>query len=237
MQHKLIITEDGSHSLFVEELNEHYHSIHGAIKESKHVFIEAGLKHVSKLKCLPESASSNIQILEIGFGTGLNAFLTVLESQQLVNTIDYTSIEAFPLTEQIVATLNYSSLLVEETNAEMALQLLFNMIHVAEWNKKIRLTSKLHLHKIHDTLQQAALADKFDLVYYDAFGPTAQPEMWEESIFLKLWNVMSEDGVLVTYCAKGSVKRILKSIGFQVEALQGPPGKREMIRATKTTSE
>ncbi|HET6225418.1 MAG TPA: SAM-dependent methyltransferase, partial [Bacteroidia bacterium] len=113
MQHKLIITEDGSHSLFVEELNEHYHSIHGAIKESKHVFIEAGLKHTSRLK-------SQINILEVGFGTGLNTFLTVLESQRLTNTIAYTALEAFPLNAQVAATLNYSHLLVEEANAEMA---------------------------------------------------------------------------------------------------------------------
>jgi tRNA U34 5-methylaminomethyl-2-thiouridine-forming methyltransferase MnmC len=119
----------------------------------------------------------------------------------------------------------------------MALQLLFNMIHLAAWNEKTHITSKLKLHKIHGTLQQVEFQDKFDLVYYDAFGPTAQPEMWEETIFSKLWNAMAENGVLVTYCAKGSVKRILKGIGFLVEALPGPPGKREMIRATKQVSE
>ncbi len=227
MHHKLIVTEDGSHSLFVEELNEHYHSVHGAIKESKHVFIEAGLKHMSALK-------PHINILEVGFGTGLNTFLTILESQKLSNTIDYVTLEAYPLSSDVITALNYSSLLVEQANATMALQLLFNMMHLAEWNTKVGLTSKFKLHKIHNTLQQAELTEQFDLVYYDAFGPTAQPEMWEHAIFAKLWEVMSENAVLVTYCAKGSVKRILKSIGFQVEALPGPPGKREMIRATKT---
>src|SRR3954468_8896445 len=236
MQHKLIITEDGSHSLFVEELNEHYHSIHGAIRESKHVFIEAGLKHVSKMKCLPESKTRQINILEVGFGTGLNTFLTVLESQKLENTIDYITLEAFPLTGQVITALNYSALLVEQANSAMALQLLFNMIHLAEWNAKVWLTSKFKLHKIHGTLQQVELKDQFDLVYYDSFGPTAQPEMWEEPVFFKLWNAMSENGILVTYCAKGSVKRILKAIGFQLESLPGPPGKREMIRATKIAS-
>lgn len=233
MHHKLIVTEDGSHSLFVEELNEHYHSVHGAIRESKHVFMEAGLKYMSTLKASTESKSSHIRILEVGFGTGLNTFLTILESQKLPNTIDYVTLEAYPLSSDVITSLNYSSLLVEQSNAAMALQLLFNMMHLAEWDTTVGLTSKFKLHKIHSTLQQAELKEQFDLVYYDAFGPTAQPEMWEHAIFAKLWDVMSEDAVLVTYCAKGSVKRILKAIGFQVEALPGPPGKREMIRATK----
>lgn len=236
MHHKLIITEDGSHSLFVEELNEHYHSVHGAIRESKHVFIEAGLRYVNKLKCFPGSTTKQINILEIGFGTGLNAFLTILESQKWPDTIEYTSLEAFPLKEEFITALNYSNLLVEQSNSTMALQLLFNMMHLAEWNSQVSLTSKFKLHKIHNTLQEVVLKDQFDLVYFDAFGPTAQPEMWDPSIFLKLWNAMADNGVLVTYCAKGSVKRTLKAIGFQVEALQGPPGKREMIRATKISS-
>lgn len=237
MSHKLIVTKDGSHSLFIEELNEHYHSIHGAIRESIHVFIEAGLKHVCKIKPVPENESGQkINILEVGFGTGLNTFLSILESQKLTNTFDYVTLEAFPLTEEIITALNYSSLLVEQANSTMALQLLFNMMHLAEWNRKVSLTSKFKLQKIHNTLQQVELKDQFDLVYYDAFGPTAQPEMWEEPVFLKLWNAMSENGVLVTYCAKGSVKRTLKTIGFQVESLSGPPGKREMIRATKNIS-
>ena len=233
MHHKLIVTEDGSHSLFVEELNEHYHSVHGAIKESKHVFIEAGLKHVSSLKSKAADKAAHISLLEVGFGTGLNTFLTILESQKLPHLIDYVTLEAYPLNNDVITSLNYSNLLVEQANADVALQLLFNMMHLAEWNKTVGLTSKFNLHKIHNTLQQAKLNDTFDLVYYDAFGPTAQPEMWEHSVFSKLWDVMSSDGVLVTYCAKGSVKRILKAIGFHVEALPGPPGKREMIRATK----
>lgn len=222
--YKVIRTGDGSHSLYVEELDEHYHSIHGAIQESRHVFIEAGLKH------LP---GKNVSILEIGLGTGLNALLTLLEAQQLKQEVAYTAIEAFPVEPETITQLNYADLLANETIAKETLQKFLDAIHKCEWSKKNNLTEKFELNKIKCKLQEMVFEDKVDLIYFDAFGPTAQPEMWTEEVFTKLWNVLNENGILVTYCAKGNVKRSLKKIGFLVETLQGPPGKREMIRAKK----
>lgn len=222
--HKVIQTGDGSHSLYVEELNEHYHSVHGAIQESKHVFIEAGLKHVSNKK---------LSILEVGLGTGLNALLTILENQRLQLTISYTGLEAFPVPPDMLSQLNYVDLLVNAVHKKEKMQFFFDTIHSSEWENKVQLTEKFVLNKLNCKLQEVVFKDHFDLIYFDAFGPTAQPEMWTEDIFLKLWDALNVNGMLVTYCAKGNVKRSLKKIGFIVETLQGPPGKREMIRAQK----
>jgi tRNA U34 5-methylaminomethyl-2-thiouridine-forming methyltransferase MnmC len=232
MVHKLITTEDGSHSLYVEELNERYHSIHGAIQESKHVFIEAGLKQSTALLNLKEE-KKRIAILEIGLGTGLNALLTMIESQQLKLAIDYTALEAYPVATDLLKALNYTDLLISSTNSNMMLQQFFDGIHHSEWDQTTEITEKFKLKKIKNTLQQVQFQSKFNLVYFDAFGPSVQPEMWTDEVFSKIRNTMTENGILVTYCAKGSVKRTLKNIGFEIQSLQGPPGKREMIRAIK----
>jgi len=224
--HKVIQTKDGSHSLYIEALDEHYHSVHGAIQESKHVFIEAGLYANTK---------GGMSILEIGLGTGLNALLTILANQKLKQNINYTAVEAFPVSAEIAGLLNYPDLLVDAVNTKENVQVLFQSIHSSEWDKKLTLSETFIFYKIKNTLQAIEFSDTFDLVYFDAFGPTAQPDMWTEEIFLKLWNAMNTEGILVTYCAKGIVKRTLKKIGFVVETLQGPPGKREMVRAVKHT--
>lgn len=218
----LITTADGSHSIFAPTLDEHYHSIHGAIQESLHVFIKAGLE------ALPKTLD-NIHILEMGFGTGLNAFMTYLANQAFPNrTIHYTSLEAYPISEEMVLQLNYPITLqaVEQTAV-------FQQLHQAPWNVSTQITPKFTLTKLHTTLEEVNLPPKFHLIYYDAFAPSAQPELWTTAIFQKLYDALLPDGLLTTYCAKGVVKRGMKNVGFQVEGLPGPPRKREMTRAKK----
>lgn len=214
---KIITTKDGSHSLLNEQLNETYHSLHGAVQESNHVFIEKGLDvFVAKSKA--------IKILEIGFGTGLNALLTWQRVQSVQVSIEYTSLEAFPVPEEIWSELNYTTAPEEKT--------LFEKLHQAEWNRRIEILPNFYLLKYHRTLQEINLEPKyFDLVYFDAFAPNKQPEMWELPVLQKVSESMKRGGIFVTYCAKGQFKRDLQSLNFQVETLQGPPGKREMVRA------
>ncbi|MDG1477518.1 MAG: tRNA (5-methylaminomethyl-2-thiouridine)(34)-methyltransferase MnmD [Vicingaceae bacterium] len=217
---ELKITADGSHTLFIPELDETYHSTHGAIQEAKHVFINAGLKC-----CNLETLS----VLEIGFGTGLNAFLTFLESQKDRRKLSYTSLEAFPLELDLIKELNYTKQLSLDAQDEQ----LFNKIHEIEWGNYHEISSRFKLKKLSEKLENFNPIEKYDLIYFDAFGPRVQPEMWTIPIFEKMYNCLNTNGVLVTYCAKGTVKRGLKEVGFNVESLPGPPGKREMTRAQK----
>jgi len=214
--HQLITTADGSHTFYIEELDEHYHSVHGAVQESIHVFIKNGLYY------FPDQS---LKILEVGFGTGLNTLQTVLNKKN--KSIDYTSLDAFPLTADLIAKLNYTEL----ANHHKA-NFLFESIHAAQWNLATPIDTNFNLLKRSEKVQDADL-DKYDLIYFDAFGPRVQPEMWTVEIFSKLYKSLNPLGVLVTYCAKGKVKRDLKSCGFVVESLPGPPGKREMIRAVR----
>lgn len=217
---KLIKTGDGSHSLYLEDLDENYHSVHGAIQESSHVFIEAGLNYFSK--------AQNINILEIGFGTGLNTFLTLLANSNCSRDVNYHSIEKNPLDVEIIQKLNYSSLLCSDGKNE-----LFENLHSARWDEVVSFENKFFLKKITGEVQSHQFNSKFDLVYFDAFGPRVQPEMWTTEIFEKIYKAMNTNGILVTYCAKGEVKRTLKNVGFTIESLKGPHGKREMTRAIK----
>lgn len=229
MLRTIIKTADGSHSLFVEGLNEHYHSIHGAIQESKHVFIGAGLKpFLTGSTDLYAEGKAHLSILEIGLGTGLNAILTYTETQQSDIKIQYTAIEAYPVSPDLIDQLNY----VELLNAQN-LQPVYTAIHTCEWGRPVALSNHFTILKIKNTLQDMVLENNFHLIYFDAFGPGVQPEMWTEEIFAKLYAVVESGGCLVTYCAKGEVKRTLKRVGFTVESLPGPPGKREMVRAMK----
>jgi tRNA U34 5-methylaminomethyl-2-thiouridine-forming methyltransferase MnmC len=218
---KPITTNDGSHTLYVKELDEYYHSIHGAIQESLHVFIQSGLFFIQK---------KEITIFEMGFGTGLNAFLTYLEGKKNNLMIDYYSIEAFPLSLEDAAQLNYA----EQLNAtdESAI---FNTMHSIPWNVKTEIAKGFNMMKIQSSIEQFPTASLplCDLIYFDAFAPSAQPQLWEEPVLKKMHQLLKENGVLVTYCAKGVFKRTLKSIGFSVEALPGPIGKREITRARK----
>jgi tRNA U34 5-methylaminomethyl-2-thiouridine-forming methyltransferase MnmC len=217
---KIIETRDGSHSLLNEQLNETYHSVHGALQESRYVFIQQGLDFVSR------SGKSAINILEIGFGTGLNALLSVQRSIDENITTHYTTLEAFPIEEYTWSKLNYAE------SAES--KALFEKLHRAKWNQSIEITPTFQFQKLHTSLQQVALEkNQYDVIYFDAFAPNKQPEMWELPMLHKVVESMRSDGVFVTYCAKGQLKRDLHSLGLQVETLQGPPGKREMIRARK----
>jgi tRNA U34 5-methylaminomethyl-2-thiouridine-forming methyltransferase MnmC len=221
---ELVVTGDGSHSLYVRELDEQYHSRHGALQESEHVFIQAGLYHFKE--AFVRNAQT-LSILEVGFGTGLNALLTCLEAQKLGLTVQYTSLEAYPLAVETVALLNYPQLIGGNSEA------LFTNIHTANWDECVVVLPCFSLDKQHTTLQKVELKNGFQLIYFDAFAPDVQPELWTEEIFQKLYNSLAPNGCLVTYCAKGVVKRTLKKVGFTLKELPGPPGKREMVRATK----
>lgn len=223
MERKLIITEDGSHTVAIQELNVTYHSIHGAIQESKHVFIEAGLKCL-----LGRFENEQIWILEIGFGTGLNALLSAVEVEGSKTNVYYVALEPFPITTEEVQSLNYFGLLDRND-----LQEDFERIHDCEWNKSIAFTENVLMHKSGCTLQTFEHGPGFDLIYYDAFAPAAQPELWTKEIFQKLFFLLKPNGVLVTYCSKGDVRRAMIAAGFIVKKLPGPPGKREMLRAIK----
>lgn len=219
---ELITTEDGSHSLFVPHLDEHYHSTHGAIQESHHVYITTGL-NACQLQ--------QLNVLEIGFGTGLNAFLTLLESEKTNKQIHYTSIELYPLDLESAKQLNYAQQITDNAKAP-----LFLALHKAPWNEDIEITPKFILQKIDfdfSTPKSFKPSTLFDVIYFDAFAPEKQPEMWTQAIFNKLFALCNQNAVITTYCAKGVVRRMLQSAGFTVERLPGPPGKREILRGRK----
>lgn len=215
---EIIESADGSHTLRVESLNENYHSYKGALTESLHVFLKMGLALFSE--------KESIQLLEVGFGTGLNTLLTALDIDR--REVHYTSLETYPLSWEMVSKLNYAKL-VNDPIAELT----FEKMHTAPWDEFSEIADNFHLRKVHAALQDFEPDRPIDLVYYDAFAPHAQPELWEPAIWQKLFEMMSVGGVLVTYCAKGQVRRDMQATGFTVERLEGPPGKREMIRATK----
>ena len=219
MKREIRMTKDGSPTLYVAELDEHYHSIHGALQESLHVFIDAGLRARNQ---------TQVSILEIGFGTGLNALLTAIEAENLNLKVEYTGIEKYPVTVDELARLNFDEL----PSILPSLQLLNNM-HEVPWNKPIEITAHFTLTKRQQDFKQIDDIEKFDLIYFDAFAPSAQPNLWTEDIFKRMYNALKANGILVTYCAKGQVKRNMKAAGFSIECLPGPPGKREMTRATK----
>lgn len=218
---QIIPTSDGSHTLLNKQLDETYHSRHGAVQESEYVFIRQGLDHVAG-----NFRPSRINILEVGFGTGLNALLTLQWSIAKKFLIHYTTLEAFPIEENTWSKLNYADSADSKS--------LFEKLHRANWNQPVGVTSDFQLQKLHTTLQQVELKkNAFNLVYFDAFAPNKQPEMWQLPMLQKVVDAMDEGGVFVTYCAKGQLKRDLHELGLKVETLQGPPGKREMVRAVK----
>lgn len=216
----IIETQDGSHSIFSEQFDVSYHSKYGAIQESLHVFIGAGLHHQINRK-------EQISVLDIGFGTGLNALLTYLETIAKNITISYEAIEAYPLDLSTALSLNYPSIL--GVNAESV----FHRLHSSEWESSINISESFRFRKRKQFFQDISDQEKFDVIYFDAFAPNAQPELWEAPLLSKMYAALKPNGVLVTYCAKGAVKRALKSIGFTIESLPGPPGKREMTRGLK----
>jgi len=215
-------TDDGSHTLFVPDLNEHYHSTHGALQESAQVFIQNGLLHIPE--CIKE-----INLLEVGFGTGLNTLLTVLESKKQRRKINYVAIEPEPVAKEMLEELNYASII-----GGTEVQGYYKKINNAGWVHPEFLSDYFILSKIQAKLEDITLKDEqFHLIYFDAFGPDVQPELWTEQIFTQLFKCMKTNGILVTYSCKGTVKRALKAAGFTIEKLPGPIGKREVLRATK----
>ena len=212
-------TADGSRTLYVPELDEHYHSVKGALTESQHIFIDMGLKHC------PLNAP---RILEIGLGTGLNCFLTLLTAEEEKRHIHYTGIERFPLNMEVIRELDYPSLIGHGHEED------YFHIHQAPWEEDAVLLPWFTLHKIEGDFTNYTFDKGYDIIYFDAFAPEKQPEMWNQALFDGLYNVLNEGGILTTYCAKGVVRRMLQAAGFTVERLAGPPGgKREILRATK----
>ena len=218
MERKIELTEDGSHTLYLPEMDEHFHSIHGAIQESMHVFIETGLKKCNK---------SEINILEIGFGTGLNALLSYLHREG--KTIHYYSIEKYPLVEHEYLQLNYVQ------NYAPEIKPVFHQMHACEWEKQVAIKEGFFLTKLNSDLPTANLSELplFDLIYFDAFAPGKQPEMWTDQIFQKIAAQCQTGGIFTTYCAKGNVRRSLQQNGFIMQRLPGPPGKKQILYGEK----
>ncbi|HYF70516.1 MAG TPA: tRNA (5-methylaminomethyl-2-thiouridine)(34)-methyltransferase MnmD [Ohtaekwangia sp.] len=219
---KLIITQDGSHSLFHEALNETYHSVHGAIQESVYVFIRQGLAYL-----LQHHPESTVAILEVGFGTGLNALLTLQYSIEQKAPIHYVTIEAYPLEESVWRSLNYPS--------TIGLKHHFEALHTLSWDKVHEVIPGFQLKKMAEILQEAKFDNEaFDVIFFDAFAPSKQPEMWTIPTLERVASALRPGGIFVTYCARGQLKRDLMTLGFTVETLSGPPGKKEMVRAIKS---
>lgn len=221
MKREFLITGDGSTTIHLPEWDEQYHSKHGAIAEARHVFLQTGLFPV-----VEKGSEEKISILEIGFGTGLNAFLTVLAAEKLGVHIDYFGIEAYPVLTSEVEKLNYPELAKASPDT-------FQKLHTCPWEVPSTITSYFRLTKRKQFFSEIEDNEQYQLIYFDAFGARVQPELWTEAIFERMFNALQKEGVLVTYAAKGSARRAMQAVGFTVERLPGPPGKREMLRATK----
>jgi tRNA U34 5-methylaminomethyl-2-thiouridine-forming methyltransferase MnmC len=215
---EIILTKDGSHSIYNSQLNETYHSIGGALQESQFVYIEAGLRTL-----LPDK--KKISVFEVGFGTGLNAILTLKEAVENKVEINYTTLEPFPLNDKIVAQLNHPSLFQDDFLKEK-----FYDLHSCEWDKSNSLASYFNFRKVREKIETYSPTSKFDIVYYDAFAPSKQAEVWDINNLKKMKELLTKGGILITYCSSGKFKRDLKEAGFSVESLPGPLGKREITR-------
>lgn len=212
----LVITADSSPTLFSEEYNQIYHSNHGAISEGVHVFIENGLEKLKHLE--------SINVFEMGFGTGLNAILAKRFSHKYHKNIYYETIEKHPLVD---SSLDQVKVHLPEFKED------FEQIHASEWNNEVKLSDFFVFHKVENSLEKYVFNKKFDIIFFDAFSPNSQPELWTEEVFINIYHALNPNGFLVTYCAKGIVKRTLRASGFEVHTLPGPPRKREMVMAVK----
>lgn len=217
MNQELRTTSDGSHTIYNSFVDECYHSVHGAVAESEHIFLRSGFCEIRK---------TEIAVFEVGFGTGLNALLTLEEASHRGTRVHYTAVERYPIGPDLYEQLNYGSTPQERD--------IFLQLHRAEWEREVLLGGCFSLKKTEADFTQIEFSERFDLVYFDAFSPERQPEMWSEELFARLYNAMNEGGVLVTYCAKGVVRRTMQAVGFRVERIAGPTGgKREILRARK----
>ncbi|MDR3366821.1 MAG: tRNA (5-methylaminomethyl-2-thiouridine)(34)-methyltransferase MnmD [Prevotellaceae bacterium] len=213
----IAVTADGSHTVRSEQFNECYHSERGAVMESRHVFIDAGFRQVER---------AQIAVLEVGFGTGLNALLTMLEAEKSGQHVYYESIDPYPLDLSTAEMLNFSAFLGIDKQ-------LFMELHRHEWNTPFAVTPRFTLHKIKKNLLNYSLQGKFDVVYFDAFSPEAQPELWTNEVFSRIYSSLNNNSLLTTYSSKGTAKRNLREAGFTVQRLPGAGGKRHMLRAVK----
>jgi tRNA U34 5-methylaminomethyl-2-thiouridine-forming methyltransferase MnmC len=220
MHREIQLTADGSHTIAIPEMNTSYHSYHGAIAESRHVFIEAGL-----LPLIKQSTDQHIHILEIGFGTGLNALLSIKEATKHQFFVHYTAIEPFPLSREETEQINHGRLLFME---EEGMQL-----HACAWEQDIHFNEYFTLKKLNRPLLELNLLSPVNCIYFDAFAPVVQPEIWTQPVFERLYSFLTHGGLLVTYCSKSEVRRAMTAAGFTVTKMPGPYGKREMVRATK----
>lgn len=219
MNRSVVTTKDGSSTIFVPELDEHYHSVHGALQESMHVFIKAGLHYFT--------ARNPLYILEVGFGTGLNALLTSVEVNGSSQKIHYSSLEKYPVHPTELEQLNYAQ------NLSADAQLTFKKLHSTPWEIESEINPNFYLTKLQADLKEFSATEQFDLIYFDAFAPSAQANLWTIDIFERMYKALNAGGMLVTYCVKGEVRRNMQAAGFTVEKIPGPPGKREMARAHK----
>ncbi|AWH74191.1 SAM-dependent methyltransferase [Dokdonia sp. Dokd-P16] len=224
MKREIITTGDGSKTIHIAEWDEQYHSKHGAIQEARHVFLMTGVEHY----VAQHQDQKEIAILEMGFGTGLNALLTYFEADKYQVSFNYVGAEAYPVSQEEAAAMDYASQLEEEDATSV-----YNDLHDAAWEKQIVISDHFKLTKRKQRFEDITDSEVFDLIYFDAFGPRVQPTLWTEAIFTKMFAALKPNGVLTTYCAQGAARRAMQAVGFLVERLPGPPGKREMLRATK----
>lgn len=226
---KLITTSDGSHTLFSEEFNEIYHSRFGALEESLHVYIQSGLQYYIAQHAVPKNIGE-LKIFEMGFGTGLNALLSLIEAQKHGLSIYYEAVELYPVSIELVKELNYSAIIENEKYRPP-----YHSMHLSAWGTKNSITPDFTLKKVNASLLDYSPAlNSFHLIYYDAFAPEAQPELWTEEIMRKMYDALLPGGVLVTYCSKSTFQRALKAVGFTIQKLPGQRGKREIVRALKS---
>ncbi|MBT8233505.1 MAG: tRNA (5-methylaminomethyl-2-thiouridine)(34)-methyltransferase MnmD [Saprospiraceae bacterium] len=222
MEQSIHNSNDGSHTVFSSKFGAHYHSVYGAIEESIHVFISAGIFFKYN------KGSKDISIFEMGFGTGLNAYLSIIESQKLDITIDYHSIESDPVVSDIYNKLNYPEVLNQDDPS------LFTNLHTSPWENQQKITPHFNLTKYKGDIQAHKFGKQFDIIFFDAFAPSCQAHLWQKELHQKLFDILKPNGILVTYCTQGAFKRLLKSMGYKLDILNGPAKKREMVRAIKS---
>lgn len=219
LKRQIVETKDGSQTLIIPELGEQYHSLNGAVQESNHVFINAGLNSIEKQEL--------VKVFEVGFGTGLNALLTYVNKKG--RKIKFCSIEKYPLLPDEFNALKYD----EVISPDNSLKNVFTKMQKCKWDKYVAIDHSFDLQKLEVDLNEFRINETFDLIYFDAFAPEIQPKLWTVEVFQKMFDLLNQNGTLVTYCAKGQVRRNMQEVGFKVERLPGPPGKREMLRAIK----
>ena len=219
IKREVVKTNDGSMTIFLPDVQESYHSRHGAVQEALHVYIDKGLCFVEK---------EHVSVLELGFGTGLNALLTMIHADRLGKDVRYVTHEAYPLDLSIIKLMNFERILPNHFAPSI-----IDQLHTSDWEKDCDLTPSFKIRKCRSLFESISYKSMFDLIYYDVFGFRVQPELWTFELFTKMYQALNDNGVLVTYACRSIIKENLIKAGFQVEKLKGPPGKREMLRAVK----